>query len=257
MAVAAFLLPVVLAGCSVTRMGDTDPEKGVYAAEDLDKFKEDTSTLVHAGVEDEYVIGVGDQLDIVFLFHNNLTTRDLIVRRDGRISLPYVGDEPAAGLTPMILDSMLTDHFGEILRDPNLSVIVRQPAEQKVYVLGEVEQPGRYVYDDELSIVQSIAMAGGLKKSGSGGNAVLIRRQGMDRIVGIEVDVKGIMLGAQIQNDLRLRNYDIIYVPKKPLYSAADFMQAINDIVAPPVDWVFKGWQIKNLNASIEFFGIR
>jgi protein involved in polysaccharide export with SLBB domain len=244
---------VTLEGCSTT-IGKSDVEHGVYAADDLPQFVEDTSSPPPMVVEPEYVIGVGDKLDVVFLFHSNLTTRDLVVRRDGRISLPYIGDQMAAGVTPMTLDSLLTTRFSEILHEPSVAVIVREPARQNVYVLGEVESPGEYHFDDALSIVQSIAMAGGLKKGASGEHAVLIRRQGLNRIVGVEIDVKGIMVGARLQNDVRLRNYDVVYVPQRPLYSAADFMQAVWDIVGPPLDAVFKGWQIANLSASYEFF---
>jgi polysaccharide export outer membrane protein len=244
---------LALCACSTT-IGKSDPAQGVYAAEDLSQFVEDTATLPPTVVEPEYVIGIGDKLDVVFLFHTNLSTRDLIVRRDGRISLPYIGDQMAAGVTPMTLDSLLTVRFSDILREPNLAVIVREAAEQKVYVLGEVERPGDYGFATELSIVQAVAMAGGLKTGASGEHAVLIRRQGLGRIVGVEIDVKGIMLGARLQDDLRLRNYDVVYVPKQPLYSAADFMQAVWDIVQPPLDTVFQGWQIANLSSSYEFF---
>ncbi|MCH7548128.1 MAG: polysaccharide biosynthesis/export family protein, partial [Candidatus Krumholzibacteriota bacterium] len=170
-------------------IGETDVERGVYAAEDLDQFVEDTNTLAQGVVQEEYVIGVGDLLDVVFMYHNNLTTRNLFVRRDGRISLPYVGDAVAAGLTPMTLDSVLTKGFAEILHEPNLSVIVRQPAKQKVYVLGEVNAPGKFFFDDELSVVQSIAVAGGLLRSANAEHAILIRRQGLNGSVGIEIDV--------------------------------------------------------------------
>jgi len=242
---------VALGGCSTT-IGKTDVEQGVYAADDLPQFVDDTSALPLTVVEPEYVIGVGDKLDVVFLFHSSLTTRDLLVRRDGRISLPYIGDQMAAGVTPMTLDSLLTSRFSEILREPNVAVIVREPAEQNVYVLGEVERPGEYHFESELSIVQSIAMAGGLKEGASGEHAVLIRRQGLNRIVGVEIDVKGIMVGARLQNDVHLRNYDVVYVPQRPLYSAAEFVQVVWDIVQPPLDAVFRGWQIATLSSSYE-----
>lgn len=253
MTVAVLWLPVVLLGCSGAKIADTDVEKGVYASEDVDRFVHDTATRAHAVLVDEYVIGVGDLLDVVFLLHSNLSTRELVVRRDGRISLPYVGDVDAAGLTPMVLDSVLTEEFSEILREPNVAVIVRKPAPQKVFVLGDVESPGRFEFDDELSVVQSIAMAGGMSNSASQSHAILIRRQGLNRIVGVEIDVKGILVGAEIHNDIRLRNYDIVYVPRRPIYSVADFMQELNDIVLPPLDWTLRALSIRNLDATYDF----
>jgi polysaccharide export outer membrane protein len=253
MALTVLLLPMVLIGCSAPAIPKTDVEKGVYAKDDLGRFVEDTSTLPRRVVEPEYMIGVGDRLDVVFLFHANLSTRDLMVRTDGRISLPYVGDQMAAGLTPMLLDSVLTAGFSDILRQPNISVIVRQAAEQKVYVMGEVQRPGGYEFDDQVSMLQSIASAGGLLKSADAEHTVLIRRDGYSKILGVEIDVAGILAGAELQNDVHLRNYDIVYVPKRPIYDAAEFVEVVTDMLLGPVMVVFRGWEIATLSAHYEF----
>jgi polysaccharide export outer membrane protein len=207
-------------------------------------------------LETEYVIGVGDELQVVFPYHTNLTERDLVVRRDGRISLPYVGDQMAAGVTPMDLDSMLTIRFSEILRDPNLSVIVSNPAVQKAYVLGHVKLGGKIEFTDELTMLQAVAEAGGFDTGALPAHCVLIRRQGVSKIVGVEVNLKAAMQGSVLGNDLRLRNYDIVYVPQHPIFSAADFMQAVGDIIMVPLDAVFKGWQIANLSQTYEYFSL-
>lgn len=250
---AAFALPLIAGGCSGGVKG-ADRSEGWYDAGSVKEFVAETSKPAPPAVEPEYVIGVNDRLEVVFLYHNNLTTRDLVVRRDGRISMPYVGDQMAAGITPMVLDSLLTVRFSEVLRDPNLSVIVNEPAPQKVYVLGEVNQPGRFEFTDELSMLQALAEAGGVKAGGMTNHAVLIRRQGVSQITGVEVDLRAAANGSQLSNDLRLRNYDIVLIPKHPIYSAADFMQAIGDIINVPLDAVFKGWQIANLKENYQFY---
>jgi polysaccharide export outer membrane protein len=250
---AAFAMPLIAAGCSGGVKG-ADRSEGWYDADAVKEFVADTSKPVIPALAPEYVIGVNDVLEVVFLYHNNLTTRDLIVRRDGRISMPYVGDQMAAGVTPMVLDSLLTVRFSEVLRDPNLSVIVSEPAPQKVYVLGEVNQPGRFEFKDELSMLQALAEAGGVKAGGMTNHAVLIRRQGVTQITGVEVDLRAAANGSRLSNDLRLRNYDIVLIPKHPIYSAADFMQAIGDIINVPLDAVFKGWQIANLKENYQFY---
>lgn len=250
---AALAVPLIAGGCSGGVKG-ADRSEGWYDAESVKEFVDDTSKPMIPAVEPEYVIGVNDVLEVVFLYHNNLTTRDLIVRRDGRISMPYVGDQMAAGVTPMVLDSLLTVRFAEVLRDPNLSVIVSEPAPQKVYVLGEVNQPGRFEFSDELSMLQAVAEAGGVKAGGMTNHAVLIRRQGVSQITGVEVDLRAAANGSNLTNDLRLRNYDIVLIPKHPIYSAAEFMQAIGDIINVPLDAVFKGWQIANLKENYQFY---
>jgi polysaccharide export outer membrane protein len=247
------LVALMAAGCSSGIRG-ADRSEGWYDRKSLDAFVTDTQTPPPPVIDPDYVIGVGDLLEVVFPYHTNLTQRDIVVRRDGRISLPYVGDQMAAGITPMDLDSLLTVRFAEILRDPNLSVIVEKSAPLKVYVLGEVKNPGRVDFDDELTMMQSIAAAGGFQKGALSAHAILIRRQSVSKIVGVEVDLKAVMQGARLSNDLRLRNYDIVFIPQHPIFTAADFMQAIGDIITVPLDAVFKGWQIANLSASYEYF---
>ena len=249
----ATALPMMTMGCGGGIKGASRSE-GWYSPDSIPQFVADTSRPPVNDLAPEYVIGVNDKLEVVFLYHNNLTTRDLVVRRDGRISMPYVGDQMAAGITPMELDSLLTVRFSEVLRDPNLSVIVSQPAPQKVYVLGEVNTPGRIEFDDEMSMVGAVAASGGVKTGGMANHAVLIRRQGVSKIVGVEVDLRAVVNGSQMSNDLRLRNYDIIWVPKHPIYSAADFMQAVGEIINVPLDAVFKGWQIANLKENYQFY---
>ena len=252
MATAFVLVAAVAAGCSSGIKG-ADRAHGWYQADSLQQFVADTQKQ-KPFLEPEYVIGVGDELEVVFPYHTNLTERDIVVRRDGRISLPYVGDQMAAGITPMDLDSVLTVKFSEILRDPNLSVIVEKPAPQRVYVLGQVNVPGRVEFDDQMTILQSIAAAQGFKTGAMPAHAVLIRRQGVSKIVGVEVDLKAVTKGAKLMNDVPLRNYDIVFIPEHPIFTAADFMQAVNDIITVPLDAVFKGWQIANLSATYEYF---
>ncbi len=246
-------LPIAVGGCGSGVKG-ADRSEGWYQPEALGEFVSDTSKPVGLELAPEYVIGVNDVLEVVFLYHTNLTTRSLKVRRDGRISMPYVGDQMAAGITPMELDSLLTVRFSEVLRDPNLSVIVSEPAPQKVYVIGEVNTPGRFEFTDEMSILQAVAVAGGVKAGGMANHAVLIRREGVANIVGVEIDLRAVMNGSQLSNDIRLRNYDIVMVPKHPIYSAGDFMSAVGNIINVPLDAVFKGWQIANLKENYQFY---
>jgi polysaccharide export outer membrane protein len=241
----------VLTACGSGVPADSGAVHEMYPRQELGDFVEETGE-VPSGTG-EYRIGVGDVLDVIFLYHSNLNTRAVPVRHDGRISVPYVGDAMAAGRTPMELDSVLTDRFKEILREPTLSVIVKEEATRIVYVLGEVEQPGGYPYKDQITLVQSIAEAGGTRESAKEAHTVVIRREGGNKIVGIEVDVKSILRGESIQNDLPLRKYDIVYVPKSAIYSVAEFARQVDTIIKP----FLTGWQIRTLEANYEFFNTR
>jgi len=248
-----FLCAVMVAsGCSSGIKGSSRAQ-GWYDRDSLQTFVKETSKVTPF-LETDYVIGVGDEIEVVFPYHTNLTERDIVVRRDGRISLPYVGDQMAAGITPMDLDSLLTVKYAEILREPNLSVIISNPAPQRVYVLGQVNTPGRIDFDDQMTMLGSIAATGGFKKGAMSQHAVLIRRQSVSKIVGVEVDLKAVTQGAVLANDIPLRNYDIVFIPQHPIFTAADFMEAAGMIINTPLDAVFKGWQIANLSATYEYF---
>lgn len=255
MALVFLCAAMVASGCSSGIKGSSRAQ-GWYDRDSLSTFVKETSKQVPF-LETDYVIGVGDEMEIVFPYHTNLTERDIVVRRDGRISLPYVGDQMAAGITPMDLDSLLTMKFSEILRDPNLSVIVQRPAPQRVYVLGQVNVPGRFEFDDQMTMLGAVAAAAGFKKGAMSQHAVLIRRQSVSKIVGVEVDLKAVTQGAVLANDIPLRNYDIVFIPQHPIFTAADFMEAVGTIIDVPLDAVFKGWQIANLSATYEYFKIR
>jgi len=246
-------LAVLSAGCASNNAGRE--ERGqLYPQNQLDEFVGDTNPTESEG---DYVIGVGDRLDVVFFIHKELTTLDLLVRTDGRVTLPYVGDVGAAGVTPMQLDSTLTYRFSEVLRDPNLSVILRAPAQKIVYVLGQVKTPGGFPYETQVSLVQALALAGGLDRGAKTTHVLVIRRKGPEKIVGIEVNAASITSGYNVQNDIWLKNYDILYVPKTRLQSAGEFIAIINDILFPPVDILVRGWQIQVLKQQLDVIRAR
>jgi polysaccharide export outer membrane protein len=241
----------LLMGCSsaVPRSGQVGE---MYEPGRLEEFVDKTSRPDEP--IPQYIIGIGDKLDVVFLYHHDLTTYDLVVRPDGKISLPYVGDHRAAGLAPMDLDSLLTVRFAEILKDPTLSVIVKEQAKQRVYVLGEVKAPGGYKYEGTITLVQAIAQAAGLSPDARASHAVIIRRQGTTKIVGIEVNVDAIVRGAAVENDIVLKNEDIVYVPRSRIAGVKEFAKTVKDLLDIPLDVYLTAWQIRSLQASYEFF---
>jgi protein involved in polysaccharide export with SLBB domain len=117
MAVAFVIAITIASGCSSGIKG-ANRSNGWYDRDSVQQFAKETAKPSQPYLEPEYVLGVGDELEVVFPYHTNLTERDIVVRRDGRISLPYVGDQMAAGITPMDLDSVLTVKFSEFCAIP-------------------------------------------------------------------------------------------------------------------------------------------
>lgn len=127
--------------------------------------------------EHEYVIGPEDVLDIA-VWNNKEMSRTVPVRPDGRISLPLVNDLQAAGLTPTLLKDALSKALARYIPTPELSVIVREVHSFKVAVIGEVKTPGRYELGSIATVLDVLAMAGGLTEYAARDRVVIFRREG-------------------------------------------------------------------------------
>ena len=164
-----------------------------------------------------YTIHPGDELDVKF-FYNPTLNETVKVRPDGRISLQLVQDVRAATLSPSELVTVLKNKYASYLKDPEISVIVRQFEASKVFVDGEVykagmvEMPGGY-----LTIMQAIARAQGLKDTARRDDVLLIRRNGLKRPFVYTVNLEAAMSGTDITQNIPLQPYDIVYVPKSTI----------------------------------------
>jgi polysaccharide biosynthesis/export protein len=129
------------------------------------------------GCRTDYLIGAEDVLDIA-VWENAALTRTVPVRPDGKISLPLLDDVQAAGLTPMQLRERLVSGLGEYISAPAVSVVVREVHSFKVAVLGQVKAPGRYEIKDRATVLDVLAIAGGITEFAARGRIVLIRTEG-------------------------------------------------------------------------------
>jgi polysaccharide export outer membrane protein len=109
---------------------------------------------------DQYIIGPEDVLHI-YVWREDTLTKDVPVRMDGKISLPLVDDIQAAGLTPLQLKETITTALKGFVDNPTVSVTVIEANSFKVYVSGEVRQPGVYSIRSEVTLVKLLTMAGG------------------------------------------------------------------------------------------------
>src|SRR5947208_793352 len=116
----------------------------------------------------EYVIGPEDVLDVA-VWGNAEITRTVPVRPDGKISLPLLNDIQAAGFTPMQLRDRLTRALTAYIPTPAVSVIVREVHSFKVTVIGKVKTAGRYEVKDRPTVLDVLALAGGLTEFASRG----------------------------------------------------------------------------------------
>jgi polysaccharide export outer membrane protein len=129
------------------------------------------------GCRGEYVIGPEDVLDIA-VWENTALTRTVPVRPDGKISLPLLNDVDAAGLTPMALREKLAAGLTDYIPSPVVSVLVREVHSFKVAVIGQVKAAGRYEIKDRATVLDVLAMAGGVTEYAARGRIVVLRQSG-------------------------------------------------------------------------------
>ncbi len=172
----------------------------------------------------QYIIQKGDELEIKFYYSAHLNDK-VTVRPDGRISLLLVHDIPAATLTTNELSEVLENKYSNTLNNPEISVIVRSFATQKVFVDGEVKAPGMVNMNSYMTILQAIASAGGLKSSGQSDEVLLIRRNGLQKPFIMTINVEDAQNGVDITQNVLVEPLDIIFVPKSAIANVNTWME--------------------------------
>lgn len=181
----AVLGVAVLLGGSVMSQGQSTPPPtpvvigGQQAAQDASAAKQKVPGL--RGIEPEdYRIGPEDVLDIT-VWKSEELTRSVPVRPDGKITVPLLNDIQASNMTPMQLRDTLAKGYAEYLQPPQehpVSVSVKEIHSVKVSVVGHVKTPGRYELKDRTTVLEALAMAGGLDEYAKKDRLVVFRRAG-------------------------------------------------------------------------------
>jgi polysaccharide export outer membrane protein len=162
-------------------------------------------------VSEAYVIGPEDVL-YIHVWKEEALSRSVLVRMDGKISLPLVDDVQAAGLTARQLKEVLAKRLKEFVDNPNVSVIVTEPNSFKVYVSGQVRSPGVVRLRSETSILQLITMVGGFTDWANQKKILIIRKEdGKEKR--ITVNYKKIVKGDAPDSNIILKAGDYIIVP--------------------------------------------
>lgn len=164
----------------------------------------------------EFLIGPEDIL-VVTVWRNQDLSKEVIVRPDGKISLPLIGDIVAAGLTAQALSKHIADALAEYMSTPTVSVQVKEINSYHIYVVGEVARPGKIVLKSFTSVVQGISYAGGFTTFASRNNVHVLRMvkngQGETKQVMIPVPYMDIVQGKNLDANFILRAGDVIVVP--------------------------------------------
>lgn len=182
----------------------------------------------------DYLIDFGDMLEIKF-FNNERFDETVKVRPDGRITLQRYGDLLVVGRTPAQVDSVITQSYAGIIKDPEVPVFVREFGMPEVYVLGEVPRPGAVPFRGMLTALQAVSLAGGPSREAKM-SSVLIIRQENNQIVAARWDLKELIQGDLAGGDPPVKPFDIIYIPRTFISKVGDFLDSYLPAILTPLD---------------------
>jgi polysaccharide export outer membrane protein len=172
-----------------------------------------------------YLLEPGDLIDISILEDPTLN-RQALIRPDGNISMPLAGTIAAAGQTPEAVQRLIRRRLSkDFVKPPTVTVSLAAVAEENVwedpafYVLGEVNEPGRYNFDGEkpITVLQALSLAGGLDVFAAR-KRVQIRRYAGDNETLLLFDYDAVESGEGSLQPLFIEDGDVIVVPERGIF---------------------------------------
>jgi polysaccharide export outer membrane protein len=195
-----------LAAAITAALGVLAPAPATAGASASDKKPAAAASAQNA----EYHMGAGDKLRIE-VYKDPQLSQSAQVRPDGKITLPLIGDVEAAGLTPIELRDTITKSLKEYITNPTVTVIVVEATAATAYVMGEVNHPGAVTLQAPLTVLQALALAGGLKDFADAKNIRILRKGPAGSLETIAFNYKNALKSAG--TPIYLRPGDTVIVP--------------------------------------------
>lgn len=159
----------------------------------------------------DYVIGPDDVLSVVFWREDDLTA-DVIVRPDGKITLPLINDIQAAGLTPEQLRASVAKAASPFIDAPTVMVRIKEIKSRFVTIVGEVQNQGPVALGAPMTVLQLIGRAGGLTEFANKKNIMVIRNEN-GREGTFKFNYNDVSRGENLKQNIELKPGDTVVVP--------------------------------------------
>ena len=183
----------------------------------------------------EFIIGVGDTIQ-VSVYRNDELNKSVTINTSGKMMYPLIGDVQVAGKDVSKLRDEIQARLSEYIISPQVSINVTSIQSKKIMILGEVNRPGILTLDSQLSIIESIAKAGGATNDAKLDNIVLIRRRADNKPGIILVDLKKAFEEGDISQNRLLQAGDIVYLPTVTIANVSWYLAHISKILSPIVN---------------------
>lgn len=181
-----------------------------------DQYKFEAYNLGNDGqLMEQYRLSKYDVINLLVIgFPNGIGVNDIMVGPDGYVQIPYVGSVKLAGLTLEEAKILLITKLGEYIRIPDMSLLIKSYGPRKVYVMGEVRNPGIIEMPiDSMNVYAAISKCAGIATHGRPKHVQVIRVIN-DTMYYQEVNLDDYIKKHDISQNLSLKDGDIVYVPK-------------------------------------------
>ena len=164
-----------------------------------------------AELPEDYVIGLEDILSVNVWKEPELSVKEVVVRPDGKISVPLVGDIQASGLTPMQLQERITERMKEYVAAPSVTIVVLRVGSRSVSIVGQVAKPGIYYLGAPMTVLELLARAGGIGPDAEEKKIAIVRTEG-GKTVSYRFNYKDVSKGKHLEQNIELKNGDTVIV---------------------------------------------
>jgi polysaccharide export outer membrane protein len=168
-------------------------------------------TKKQGALDSSYIIGPADVLEIQVWKEPDFS-RQVLVRPDGKITFPLIGDIKASGMTTLGLKDLLTVKLNSFVDNPEVTVIIVESHSKNFYIIGMVNRPGTYPLGPDMTVLQALSVAGGFGEWAHKDNIRVIRRtDGKEEILSFDYDK--VISGKNLDQNILLEPNDTIIVP--------------------------------------------
>ncbi len=158
-----------------------------------------------------YRVGPEDVLEIS-VWREDTLKKQVLVRPDGGISYPLIGEVQAAGKTVLEIRDEIANRLEKFIADPAVTVAILRIGSQRVYVIGKVNKPGDFPVGRYVDVLQALSMAGGLTPFADA-NEIRVMRREADRQVVLPFEYNRVVRGQKLEQNIQLRAGDVVVVP--------------------------------------------
>jgi protein involved in polysaccharide export with SLBB domain len=243
----AFAGLLLLSACGLRSRGTMDSELPLPTSTELERSAEPMPSVVAPALDGRYIVQFSDQLS-VFFPAAAAENFDALVRPDGCITLPQIGDLMVAGLSAEEIGDRIADAYKPILRDPTAVVSLRSTSPQSLYVFGEVKRPNKYDFTPGMDLMAALSAAGGVERSAAMGN-LLVLRVNSEGMYTYQVHDMNDLLSSDRPYPVMLQARDIVIVPTTTIADIGIWIDQYINTFLPPIDAYLRGryyWKLAN-----------